>query len=71
MGGRFKGSSLHHRRSTLRHLDSFAAAIFNITECHPPACRYRAEGEENNLIHFLNSRPPDEKKAARRRLFSP
>jgi hypothetical protein len=27
MGGRFKSSSLHHRRSTLRHLDSFAAAI--------------------------------------------
>jgi hypothetical protein len=27
MGGRFKGSSLHHRRSDLRHLDGFAAAI--------------------------------------------
>jgi hypothetical protein len=27
MGGRFKGSSLHHRRSTLRYLDGFAAAI--------------------------------------------
>jgi hypothetical protein len=27
MGGRFKGSSLHNRRSDLRHLDGFAAAI--------------------------------------------
>ena len=27
MGGRFKGSSLHHRRSDLRHLDGFAATI--------------------------------------------
>jgi hypothetical protein len=27
MGGRFKGSSLHHHRSDLRHLDGFAAAI--------------------------------------------
>jgi hypothetical protein len=27
MGGRFKGPSLHHRRSDLRHLDRFAAAI--------------------------------------------
>jgi hypothetical protein len=27
MGGRLKGSSLHHRRSDLRHLDGFAAAI--------------------------------------------
>jgi hypothetical protein len=27
MGGRFKDSSLHHRRSDLRHLDGFAAAI--------------------------------------------
>jgi hypothetical protein len=27
MGGRFKGSSLHHRGSDLRHLDCFAAAI--------------------------------------------
>jgi hypothetical protein len=27
MGGRFEGSNLHHRRSTFRHLDNFAAAI--------------------------------------------
>jgi hypothetical protein len=27
MGRRFKGSSLHHRRFDLRHLDGFAAAI--------------------------------------------
>jgi hypothetical protein len=27
MGGGFKGSSLHHHRSDLRRLDSFAAAI--------------------------------------------
>jgi hypothetical protein len=27
MGRRFKGSSLHHRRFDLRHLDGFAATI--------------------------------------------
>jgi hypothetical protein len=27
MGGGFKGSSLHNRRTDLRHLDGFAAAI--------------------------------------------
>jgi hypothetical protein len=27
MGGRFKGSSLHHCRSDLRHLDGFATAV--------------------------------------------
>jgi hypothetical protein len=27
MGCRFKGSSLHHRRSDPRYLDSFAAAV--------------------------------------------
>jgi len=35
MGGRFKGSNLHHRRSDLRHLDGFAAAIL----LSPPAGR--------------------------------
>jgi hypothetical protein len=59
MGGKSKGSALHHRRSDLRHLDGFAAAIL-LSRGHLPANWPRSTSTRPSLapiieVHIIDS----------------
>jgi hypothetical protein len=55
MGGKFKGSSLHNRRSDLRHLDGSAAAIL-LSDFPPGRTLARGENEMNSAERHARMR---------------